>query len=403
MHALRHDVATTIVLILLAVLLEAIVGHTRFAHHLALASYHMFQEELASQSTPISIIDISDLRPKRLDQATSRPQLQELLLAIATHNPKAIGIDIDFSPEKGTYLDPADPSFFDFCTNFPNATGIPLSLGVGRATGGSSADWLGDAKYQQLAASIVVPHDTQRMPYAITDPSGARLRSISASLAAAYGEAKSRPITGWLERMHLISRFSERRDAAGLAFDEYLVDYSALDSLFTVRTASPELVRDQAFDRPFRNHIVLIGDVEGATDLFPVPGRERLEPGVKLHGCAVHTLVAGPLYGVTHVGGVVLTATLIIAVLAPVVAVRAWSRARGKKPWILERLHGTITVLLTLAALVCSGIIVRTTHVIWDGFFLAFFALAFHQPVEDLVHAAGKVLARVGDSLKSEN
>ena len=394
--------ATTIVLIVFAVLLEAIVSHMPFAHHLAFASYHLFQQELTSRTSPVAIIDISDLRPQRPDQATPRRPLQDLLLAIASHNPKAIGIDIDFSPDERGQLDPADPSFFDFCSKFRGATGIPLFLGAGRTTGGAAADWLGDAARGPLAASIIIPHNAQHMPYAIKGPSGVSIPSLSASLATSYGEVRPRAVTGWLMRMHLIDQLATRRDDRRMTFDEFLVDYSPVDSLFTIRTMSPDLIRDSAFDKPFRNHIVLIGDIEKATDLFSIPGRERSAPGVMLHACATHTLVTAPLYNVTHLGGVTLTAMLIIAVLAPVVAVRAWSRRHNRKPWILKRLQGTAIVILTLAAIICSGIIVRTTHIIWDGFFLAFFALAFHQPVEDLVHAAGRVLAHVGAGLASE-
>lgn len=394
---LRRDIVTTLALIVLAVLLEFIVEHTQFAHHLAFASYRMLQQGLASSPAPITIVDISALPS---EPTTSRERLQDLLVAIVSHDPVAIGVDIDFGPSERGSIDPRDPLFFDFCLRLSRRT--PTFLGVERTTGGTAAQWLGNARYQSLATTIVIPHDTRRMPYTISGPDSApKLRSMSAALAQSYGEKPPGAITARLERAHLITRLKPHVQG-GLTFEEFLVDYSAIESLFTIATTSPDVLRDSAFDRLLRGRIVLVGDFAGAADRFPVPGRNGAYPGIALHGAAAHTLASGPLYDVTHLGRVVLTATLLVLVLGPVVAARAWSRARGKKLWITQRLQGTLIVVLTLVAVVCAGLLVRVTHILWDGFFLAFFALAFHQPVEDLMHAGSRLFTHLRAGLEAE-
>jgi hypothetical protein len=78
----------------------------------------------------------------------------------------------------------------------------------------------------------------------------------------------------------------------------------------------------------------------------------------------------------------------VCAVLIPALI----ARAMGLR--IAKRLQGTLIVLLTVGAVACAGAIVRFTHIVWSGFFLAFFALAFHAPVEDLLHMIASNLRR---------
>lgn len=412
--SLRREIAVAGLLVIGAVVAEAVLEHTRFAHNLAFASNRFFQSGLRSPATaPVAIVDISDLPPTgpSVRPITSRKALGDLLTAIVRHQPKAVGIDIDFSPDEHGVIDHADTQFFDFCLRLEKSSGVPIVLGVDRTTGAAAHEWLINDQYRSLPATIRIPHQPRHMPSAIAGPDGAPpLRSMSAALAAAYGNKNAE--SDWLARAHgaiaprlqrigLIRQFSRREDH-GITFDEFLVDYSSIESMFIVRTVSDCVLGDTALDEPFEDKIVLIGDVRGASDRFPVVGRETLYPGVMLHGAAATTLIRGALYEVTPWGGIALTFILITGVLAPVFVVRAYARTRGKKLWVTARLQGTLIVVATILAIACGGYLVRLTHVMWDGFFLAFFALAFHQPVEDLLHSAARMSKRMRSVLQEE-
>jgi CHASE2 domain-containing sensor protein len=396
--SLLHEIATVVALIVLAVALEEAIEHMPFARHLAFASYRFFQEGVTSERTPVAIVDISDLQLE--NGRTSRGRLQELLLAVVRHGPKVVGVDIDFSPEERRPLDLRDKEFFEFCLRLERATGVPIVLGVDRTTGAPASEWLGAEDYKSLAATMRIPNDTRRIPHSIAG-SGASLRSLSAALANAHGRSAAPSAMRLMERAGLIRQFSLREDR-GARFEEFLVDYSTLGSHFPVRTVSPVVLGDRAFRKPFEGNIVLLGDVESARDMFPVANGDKAHAGVTLHASAAATLVNGPLYEVTRFGRVILSALLISAVLGPVLAVRARARTLRKRFWISGKLQGTLVVTLTVAAILSCGWIVRATHIIWDGFFLAFFVLAFHQPVEDFLHTSRRLFGHVRTGLEAE-
>jgi CHASE2 domain-containing sensor protein len=397
--SLRREIAAAAVLAVCAVLLEATLEHTRFAHQLSFASNRLFQEGLtSSRRPPVAVVDISDLQPEKVagreKPVTPRRTIRNLIVAVAHHDPRAIGVDVDLNPDPGTPLSKEDRELFDDCLNISQASGIPIALGVDATVGGKPADWLGAPEYRALAAAMRIPDDTRRMPRAIgAEEAPETLPSLSAAVAASHGEGSDperhggfwSALRSWLVRAHIIRQFFAHQEH-GLTFDEYLVDYGTLESIFTVRTIAPDVLKDRAFREPFEGRIVLLGKIAEATDRFPVPGRERQSAGVMLHASGAATLAGDPLYDVTPLGGIVLSFLLICAVLTPVLIIRAIAHRRGKTLWIAPRVQGVLVVIATVVAFVCCGYIVRATHIMWDGFFLAFFALAFHQPVEDLLH-----------------
>jgi CHASE2 domain-containing sensor protein len=389
--ALLRDLRKALLLIAVAVVLELGLEHTRFARELAHASHRFLHGTLTTSGVPIVLVDITELASKPL---TPRHALQDLLIAIARHKPKAIGVDIDFAPDEQGHIDPDDPQFLDLCLRLRNESGVPIFLGVARTAAAPAEAWLGTEKYQSLAASILIPKDTRKLPFALRAASDQELRSLSAALAHAHGSAfRPGPIAATLERWGLIESLS-RRSVQDIAIDEFLVDYSAIESFQTIRTISADFAGDPANERIFKGNLVIVGDVDGARDTFTVAGRDKTYPGITVHASAATTLINRPLYEVTHSGRIVLTIVLLVAVFFPVIALRTWARARDKQWSSTESLQGVLILGYTVLAVIGAGLFVRFTHIIWDGFFLAFFALALHGPIEEFLHMVAGLMKR---------
>ncbi len=112
-----------------------LVGQYPLVEHVRKATYEWLQSRLTSSGEPpVAVIDISNLRTEAVPgarevEATPRVKLIELIKALLSQQPKAIGIDIDFSPESGHYITPSDPVFFEFCLQQrQKRNGIPIYL-----------------------------------------------------------------------------------------------------------------------------------------------------------------------------------------------------------------------------------------------------------------------------------
>lgn len=395
--SLFRDLLTVLVMIGVAVLLESIIERTSLAHQLSLASYGFLQERLSSSAAGITLIDISELKPQvvpgRLDPVTPRTPLRTILLAVANHRPKAIAIDIDFSPDARGYVHPDDPVFLDFCLRLREARGIPIILGVGRRSVWPTPEWLGESKYQPLAATMIIPNDLRRLPHSIRAVAGAAaLPSISAAIVGPPSRDASslaQSVRNGLSAMGLIEQFSAH-DRKEFTVDEFLIDYSAITTFTQFSTLSEAGIN--AVGSHLKDNIVIIGDGRGnnAADMYTVMGTSY--PGMFLHAAAAYTLMHRPLYEVTHRGRIVMTAVLLGIVLVPPAIVAAAARRFEKKMWIEERLSGTLTAALIVGGCLLGGVLIRSTRILWDGFILSFVALALHRPVEDSLYGIQKLL-----------
>src|SRR3989442_4773855 len=99
-----RDLLKGLLFIALVPALKLAVEWTTFGKHLELMSYNLLQLQLPSKRVPVTILDISDLEPQvfnidgQTGKATPRESLRGMIAAIAEQEPKAIGVDIDFSP-----------------------------------------------------------------------------------------------------------------------------------------------------------------------------------------------------------------------------------------------------------------------------------------------------------------
>jgi CHASE2 domain-containing sensor protein len=392
--------------ILLTVLLMGItmvVEHTPFGKRVEQFGYDWLQGQLSSERVPVAVVDISDLRPAPFNIdgqtgiATPRETLRKLIEAVAEQDAKAIGIDIDFSPDLSGYITPRDPEFFGFCLDLIKRKGIPVFLGIRRTESLPPSKWLGSEDYESLAASITIPkHDTRKMPkWILVDKNSDPGPTMSAALASGFQESQSR-LLGWLHGHGLVEQVVERELKQGVDVGEFPVDYSPLQTMMdtTLRTINPDVIRDQG--HLLRGKIVLLGDgVPGnAGDDFEIAGREQHVPGIYLHACAAHTLSNAPLYELTLPSRLGIDLLLAMFVLLNVTSIRLYFMNRTSRKVAAQRLQVIFTWLVVVAAFIASVMFVSKTRLMWSDFILVLAGLVLHPPIERFLEKRHKVEKR---------
>ncbi len=405
----RRDVLKGIVFIGLVLSIKLVLEGTTFGKHLQVMGYDLLQTQLSRKAVPITIVDISDL-PQRdfvvngeLVKATPREPLEEMIQALADQQPRAIGVDIDFSPENDDYILPKDPDFFQFCQGVTDKTGVPVFLGIKRTIHKPAAEWLGEEAYHDLAAGILIPKDTRRMLSLMTveEETAPRNRerrittvqSMSTRLAEVWGQQADHSVQALFIKLHVIEKFSEKHLDYGVSPEDFLVDYGPLESIETINATNGEALRDSKRRDQISGKLVLIGDATlgKATDTFAVPGREQqLYPGVFLHAAGAYTLIEAPLYEPTHAGRVLIDVLLSVVVLAAVVLVGLFYRSTRAREKATHKLRGTLTLVTVVVAIIVGVVLVRVTRIMWDDFFLALALLVFHPTIEERVEGLWK-------------
>lgn len=384
--ALR-DVVKGILFTALICLLQLAFGHTRAGRALELGGYEFIQGRLTFDRVPVYVVDITDLKPATVVvdgkpyTATPREELRNIIAAVVEQRPRAVGVDIDFSPDDDGFITPLDPDFFRFCAS----QRVPLFLGIHRTLALPPAAWLGGEEFEPSAAAIILPNDKRKVPKWIqTGEQSEPGRTLSGALAGAYGESHCRGAE-WLARAGLAEQVSEHEFESGGGAGEVTVDYSPLEKLVedrTLHTKNPDVIRDQG--RLLRDQIVLIGDAGAprGRDYCQVPGRGQKVPGVYCHACAAYTMAYAPLYELTTRGRVTLDLLLSAAVVVALALIRLHSLRRGRGEVSVRRVRGFLTLLVVAAAFVVGVLFVRQTCVVWNDFILALGALVLHPSIE---------------------
>jgi CHASE2 domain-containing sensor protein len=376
--------------------IKLIVERTTFGKEIELLGYNFLQLQLSPRRLPVDIVDISDLEPLdfidgQIVRATPRDKLKGIIEAIADQQPRAIGVDIDLSPDDFGYVHPHDKEFFQFCKEIRKLRGVPLFLGINRTMIRPPNEWLGSATNRDMAASISAPQDSSRMIrfLKIEDESmddGIRrfwtCKSMSAALAEAYG-----PQGFFIDKLvscDFLERFSQKPLGSGLTAEEFLVDFSPIESIEPLRTIEPIVLRDRSQRKRFQGKVVLIGDAaqDKATDNFLVPGRPQPYAGVFLHACATYTLIKAPLYLMTWKGRVGVDLLLSMSICLTILLIRLYYNNRRPEEVAVARLEVSFTFLVVFVAMIGGVMFVRITRVVWDDFMLVLPALAFHPTIK---------------------
>jgi len=397
---LLWDFGKGLLLMALLALITVGVEHTSFGKRVELFGYDWLQRHLASEHVPVVVVDISDLKPTpfRVDGqtgiATSRETLQTLIEAITAQDPRAIGVDIDFSPDSFGYVWPRDPKFFEFCLK----NRVPVFLGISRSVSLLPNQWLGTEDYESLATSIIIPNgDTRKMAKWIrVSRDSTPGRTLSAAVAGGFQETQS-GLSRWLHDHKLVEQVSERDLGQDIAIGEFPVDYSPLRTLMedkTLQTINPDVIRDQG--HLLRGKIVLVGRgiTDDKVDHFRVAGFEEEIPGVYIHACAAYTLHDAPLYELTRASRLGIDLLLSFVVLLSVIAIRFYYLNRTTRRVATHRLQIILTMLVIIGAFIAGVTFVGQTRLMWSDFVLVLGVLVLHIPIERLLEKGHKTKKR---------
>lgn len=371
------------------------IEHTPAGNSLERAGYDFLQRRLSTDYLPVVVLDISKLEPAPFDVdgvqgiATPRDHLKKLLQAVVEQDVRAIGIDIDFSPDAG-YVTPRDPEFFQFCLNLEQRSGVPVVLGIFRTESLPPSRWLGVEEYSGLAASISIPrHDTRKMlKWIRVDGKSGQGRTLAAALAERFQASESR-LLGWLHEHGLVEQVFNKELKQGVHVAEFFVDYSSLKSQIedrTLATINPEVIRDQG--HRLRGKIVLLGRAaldDDDTELFNVASRDQQIPGVFLHASAVSTLTHAPLYELTGSSRLAIDLILSVIILLSVIAIRLFFMNPGERDVSGHKLQIFLTWVVVVIALTVGVMFVTKTRLMWSDFVMVLGALVLHPYIEQFI------------------
>jgi CHASE2 domain len=363
----------------------------------------------------VVLIDISGLppeasggSPRSNPAATSRKKLTRLLRKLTSGSkPRAIAVDIDFSPEGQQYVTQDDPDFLTFCKSL-EGEGVKVFLGVERTAGNAEAAWLGHADFSSLAAAITLPADTDAIssggtpaPYPVEIPflggevpKEARAPRGLRSLGVALASVVEPHIESLLldEHSWWFEPTTERVLVFGRPISEFAIDprfASRLErnALTTIWHGDdePEITGHAlsgSWQAAVDRKLVLVGDVNtppDSTDRFPLVTTftKTHQSGVVLHGSAAMTLLDSPLRVLTHASRVVMD--LVTALLSGALVAVLKSAGFPKRAVLVLPVVAVVIVMLT--GLLAVGLASRF-GILWLDWIVVAIVVAFHEAVE---------------------
>lgn len=391
----------------LLVLIKLRIEKTDFGQMIESMSYDLLQHHLVAPASikdlPVIVLDISgiEMKPTLGSQpslVTDRAPLKRIVESLLQlpNGPRAIGLDVDFSPDGHGYAYPDDPDTFD---TFLKAK-IPITVGVHNSLALGPQRWLNDPKYINLASCVVVPkpdpgQSTRYMPeetvvnYPAPMSHGIDEHCSSMAFALEYGSAKNLASRlGWFVNS---SRVNDDPNLRQIVSSEFLVDYSPLALL--VSSAPDALNPDELAKTDMNGKIVLLGRTKNTTDTFTVPGKpEQPYAGVFLHACAVYTLEHRPLYRLSELGRIAIDFLFSLVVFGPALLIRLNRHKQGEEVVMEHRGLRRMINFEALFLVVGAVWLVPYTHLMWDDFLLVAIVLVAHSPIEHATLDIGRWL-----------
>lgn len=367
---------------------------------------------------PVAVVDISKLDAVAVaGRPSPRAQLEDIIAAIAKKNPAAIGIDVDFSPEDGSWTQRGGPQFFDFLQRLR----MPVYLGVSRSRYSSSAAWLGAEEYRAFAASIAVSaDDISEMPLWIGRGRSGTCLELADSVLGPVPEIRSKgdgasgkdttclpSISLALARGRLEHPGEAPRWPSSLfkPFDEEAIDKATgtYAGLFVPNFSVANHLQEQTSSAvvsgdtvllalnpaltSLEGKVVLLGNTEwdATLDKYPIPPWHTEAPGVYFHACAAYTLIRGALLGITtgaRVGLDLLVATIALMCLAWWHCHRS-DASTEKADW--QQMHLGLTSFFVMTILVGGYGLVQYARILWTDPPLIAVALIFESVLAPVV------------------
>jgi len=389
---------------LLIVALKLPIEHTAPYAQIRLAMYGFVQGTFqADEEAAVQLVDTSaiateeDMSVSPGEPAVSRRALLDVLSKIANDKPRAIGVDVDFSPdESGNPVTMDDHAFFQEVQGISTATGVPIFLGVHRHAAGGPADWLGDPRFAHLAAGLGVgnedlqakagglpthvPSVLRMLTWTRPGESGEPLKSLAFAMANQELRTAGTPpkSLNWA-----IEYMAEFRPSDALTTQGFLVNYRMLDRLVATQIPVDEV---DAIDGVWAGKYVILGDVRRSSaagdDMFQVPGRSGYYSGTLLHGCAIDTLVSSPLNQWTHNGRIAVD--LLVALLGILtIEFFKWIRfGRRKVEPPSHRLEWVVTLFYCLLVLMIAVPYASSFRLMWDDAIVVALCLLIHTGLD---------------------
>src|SRR5262245_17089726 len=333
-----------------------------------------------SNDLRVTLVDISGLPGGQNErQMTDRSSLWKIVKAIESHHPRAIAIDIDFSPLddqlEAQQLSKQEQQFLDDCLTLSNNNKVPIFLGVHRQVGSRSDFWLGASKYKSMAAATAVNvSDNCRAPIWIK---GVSEKIHSLGWAAAGSPTVEAP--HWLAWAIQIGSYHQPKPY--FEYADRVISYANLEEIrkrrIEVKDGTP--IAQASADR-FRDRIVVIGDATNSYDQFLPPGRTDPWPGVFLHACAADTFARSPVYEARPLARLVLDISIALVVFGLLSYFR-FHGANKKDGFylILRSMRAMVIIAVVISA--AGGLLAILLSLLW----LDFFALAVAVPIDHLV------------------
>ena len=373
------------------------------------------------EANNVVIVDITDLdlapSPYAGRVQTPRDELLAVVKSVAYTNPAAIGVDLEFEPDKNGDFSDEDKGFLRECLSLTahNGRHIPVFVGIYKAAVAGLDRALEQPEFAPLWAEIVIPTSernkaTHRMTTWIrlgedrdcSSQSRPCIRSLSKSLVDCYKQIHGQPDVDPHYRLGLtlslwfspfISQFRHLANEH-LGAETFEINFGSLLRLKNTAIPASSLEQRKA---DLCDKIVLLGRVtsEEPQDHFNVPGVGGAVPGIFVHSAATNTLLQEPLFVVTYKGDFLAECVLTLIALGLLTAVEWWldKRAkcidRGQEPAWLRRI-----ILFALILLVgVFGVFVDATGILWTGFLVVAITLALHDFVETYLEDFTRTLA----------
>jgi CHASE2 domain-containing sensor protein len=356
--------------------------------------YEVLQSYLPSfnpgEDMPVVVVDVGELGGGREGHPTPRAKLEEVVGAIARQNPRAIALNMDFSPnEEGGWQNNDDWEFLEFCLGLREKD-VLVFAGVERGAESLPDEWLGDWRYKPLAAGMRFQSPNAHRVFLWVKPaeSPEALPSISLALAESYRESLPKPpalLSPLLEKIEDYKHETERRDGNEFTYTKAFVNYSILETIEAASLAASSGVTIEDNKWRFRDKLVIVGLIRGSEVKIPVPGRGTAVPGVLLQASATYTLAKSPLFEFTRGSRILLNLLPQLACVAVLGFLRYRNRGNAAYDWHKQEwLAAVVTACLVFAG---GIILVRYLGVLWFDFLLVVIALLLHPLIKQKIGA----------------
>lgn len=400
---IRNYVLLGFAITILLVSAKILIEQTPVGLRIEMFTFEALQSVLSTfnskEELPAVVVDISDIQGNS-EQIIELPRLQEVISAIAEQRPRAIAIDVVLNPADSDYAEQNNSAktnplqakdyydFLDFCMKLKAEKNIPIFLAVGmRGTYGQPEDWLGQEKYKELAAAVIISKgDKTRMPIWLkASPEAEKLFSLGVYLARAYTKSRLPNAISWAIKTTEEGLPGTQKDLQeGIEYADAPVNYSKLDTfqqnkLFTLSSNSVKEAGEK-----FHHKIVLLGDgtlkKAKAADVSNVPDQSQPVPNVYLQACAFYTFARAPLYEFNLTARLALDICLTLLAFGGAAILR-YSHLRDRS----DKQQAVFIYIIKNAILLATVVIVYWLGLLWLDFLLIAIALWLHPTFEKKV------------------